>query len=94
MVRIFPYSAAQEFLENESPKRTIAGIKCYSIKQVTKAAGVDRRTLVRWINEGLLEKLGISHIKDPFSIYNYFREEDINNLYKNYIEKCLNGEFK
>jgi len=40
MARIFPYSTAQEFLENESPRRTIAGIKCYSIKQVRKAVGV------------------------------------------------------
>lgn len=94
MVRTFPYSTAQEFLEHESPRRIIGGIKCYSIIQVTKIIGVNRRTLMRWINEGLLKRLGISHIKDPFSRFNYFREEDINALYKNYVEKYLNGEFK
>lgn len=94
MVRIFPHSTAQEFLEQESPRRIIAGVKCYGIKQVMKAVGVDRRTLVRWINNDLLEKLGISHVKDPLSRFNYFREEDIKSLYKNYIEKCLNSNFQ
>jgi len=94
MVRIFPYLTAEEFLKNESPRRIVGGIKCYSVKQVGEAVGVDRRTIVRWINNDLLKKLDISYIKLPFSGFNYFREEDIRNLYKNYIKKCLNGEFR
>lgn len=94
MPRTFPYSTTEEFLENEFPRRIIGGIKCYTIKQISKATGVHRRTVVSWMEKGLLKKLGIDSIKDPFSGFNYFTEDQIKSLYKNYITKCLNGEFK